>query len=102
MEGELAPSLATLFSAAAAAAPPQGAVGGGAQGAPSTQLQGGAASPLVLTKRQLQAMLIRLVQNDQFADVLHREYLATVQGREGQGPSASASAEASRRGSPGP
>lgn len=85
-EGELAPSLATLFSAAATATPAPAAAGAGEQGAPPAQQQGGAASPLVLTKRQLQAMLIRLVQNDQFAEVLHREYLETVRERQGQGP----------------
>lgn len=47
---------------------------------------GAGAGPLMLTKRQLQAMLIKLVQDDKFVDILHRQYMATVQRSRGQSP----------------
>mmetsp|Transcript_15908 Transcript_15908/g.50678 ORF Transcript_15908/g.50678 Transcript_15908/m.50678 type:complete len:287 (+) Transcript_15908:99-959(+) len=86
-----APAAASVVSSAAASgsgpgsgptpgpAPTGVAASGGASAAPG-------AGPLMLTKRQLQAMLIKLVQDDKFVDILHRQYMATVQRARGQSP----------------
>jgi len=36
---------------------------------------------IVLTKTQLQNVLLRMIKNESFIDILHREYLASVQGK---------------------